>query len=321
MIFLLKIVVVLSGICFENVQSQVVNTSTSDLSIETVNYNEIWYKKSLSDEDNFKRLTGFINSSPTGKKLIEAAIRKANESGHTLYQLLSIGDGSLTDTTLVRRFQSQDPTKVVYETRSKVILNRHLKTLDAILDLSHELTHFTFREPFNPYDYRFGLKDFVANTVEGRGGEVDAYLVECRVLKEIFPSELRSRSSCIRVIDQKTGSLSKEQGIKEFYKIGAHFRNMMSEIKKFSLDQNEFKKVSDEEAIFISSAWGLPYPVAAVKEYQNIMDRVCKNDQNRLTIMQSALDRSPASTGGDSELKYKTMFEDYKNRCQFFLKD
>lgn len=321
MVFLGKIIVFLSVISGGNASAQVINTSISDLSIESVNYNEIWYKKTMSDEDNFKRLISFINSSSTGKKIVESAMRKASESGHTLYQLLSVGDGSLTDTTLVRRFQSHDPTKVVYETRSKVILNKHLKVLDAILDLSHELTHFTFREPFNPYDYRFGLKDFVANTVEGRGGEVDAYLVECKVLKEILPSELQSRSSCMRVIDLKTGSLSKEQGIKEFYKIGAHFQNMMNEIKKFSLDQNEFKKVSDEEAIFISSAWGLPYPVAAVKEYQNIMDRVCKNDQNRLTIMQSALDRAPASIGADPELKYKTMFEDYKNRCQFFLKN
>lgn len=289
---------------------------------EDVKYNDPWYKKSKSDEDNFKVLLNAISKSTTGKSIIDKATAKAAERGLTLYDVLAIGDGSLTDTTLVRRFQAQDPTVVDYETRSKVYINRHLKTLDAMLDLSHELTHFTFREAFNPYDHRFKLKDFIKSTVEGRGGEVDAYLVECKVLQELLPGEVGTRSNCTKVYDSKTGVISKEKGIQEFYKVGAHYTNLITDFSRFALDQNEIPKISKDEAIFISSAWGLPYPVAAVKEYENIMSKVCKNDSNRLTLLQNKIDRTPASTDASgSTLRFKNMFEDYKMRCQLFNKN
>jgi hypothetical protein len=106
--------------------------------------------------------------------------------------------------------------------------------------------------------------------------------------------------------------LSKQKGMMEFYKVGSHFRNLQKDFEKYSLNETDLPYVSKEQAVFISSAWGLPYPVAAVKEYANIMERVCRNDQNRLSLMQNKPDRTPAS---DS---YKAMFEDFKIRCQQF---
>jgi hypothetical protein len=289
---------------------------------EEIRYNDPWYNKNKSDEENFSRLLKAISKSETGKAIIAKARAHAEEKGMTITDVLGVGDGSLTDTTLVRRFQAQDPTIVVYESRSKVFLNKHLKTIDAMLDLSHELTHYSFREPFNPYDHHFKLKDFIKSTVEGRGGEVDAYLVECKVLQELLPGEVGTRSNCIKVYDKKTGTISKSRGIEEFYKVGAHFPELMKDFSKFAIEQTEIPKITSDDAIFISSAWGLPYPVAAVKEYQNIMDRVCKNDQNRLGMIQTKLDRSPASSENNQALfRYKNMFEDYKIRCQMFNKN
>lgn len=289
---------------------------------EEIRYNDPWFKKDKTDEENFNFLLKSIAKSASGKAIIEKAEAKAMTMGHKLTELLAIGDGSLTDTTLVRRFQASDPTNVNYETRSKVYINRHLKTLDAMLDLSHELTHFSFRDAFNPYDHRFTLKDFIRSTVEGKGGEVDAYLVECKVLQELLPGEVGTRSSCTKVYDKKTGSISKDKGIEEFYKVGAHYRGLIKEFDKFSLDQNEIPKLSGDEAIFISSAWGLPYPVAAVREYQNIMDKVCRNDSNRLSMIQATISRTPASENQNGQqLRFKSMYEDYKIRCQQFNKN
>jgi hypothetical protein len=292
---------------------------------QEINYNDPWYNKNKTEEENFKKILMAIAKSSSGKTIIQKATDKAAERGLTLIDVLASGDGSLTDTTLVRRFQASDPTNVAFETRSKVYINRHLKTLDAMLDLSHELTHFTYREAFNPYDHRFKLKDFIKTTVEGRGGEVDAYLVECKVLQELLPGEVGTRSNCTKVYDKKSGTLSKERGIEEFYKVGSHIRDFQKDLDKFSLDQNEIPKISGDDATFISSAWGLPYPVAAVKEYQNIMDRVCKNDQNRLGLLQTKIDRAPAQVGTEvgtsSSTRLKTMFEDYKIRCQMFNKN
>jgi hypothetical protein len=291
---------------------------------EEINFNEGWYKKSRSDEENFKRLVNELKTIPSGKSIIEKAIEKAALKGFTLYDVVAIGDGSLTDTTLIRRFSAANPAIVIYETKSKVYLNRHLKTLDALLDFAHELTHYTYREAFNPYDHHFALKDFIKGTVEGRGGEVDAYMVECKVFFELFPGSSSGQSNCLKVFDKKLGTVSKEMGIQEFYKIGTHFRNFKKDIEKFSINERDLPQASEAEALFISSAWGLPYPVAAVKEYTNIMDRVCKNDQNRLTLMENKITRSPANSNSlDHDLKegqtaYKKMFEDYKLRCEKF---
>lgn len=290
---------------------------------EELNYSEPWFQKSRSDEENFKRLVKALEKVPSGKKVIEKATEKAAQRGATLYDVVAIGDGSLTDTTLIRRFSASNPSQVMYETKSKVYLNRHLRTLDALLDFAHELTHFTYREAFNPYDHHFTLKDFIKGTVEGRGGEVDAYMVECKVLFELLPGSGSERSNCLKVYDRKLGAVSKELGVSEFYKVGNHYSEFKKDIEKFSLTEKDMPKANDGEAFFISSAWGLPYPVAAVKEYTNIMDRVCKNDQNRLTLMQNKINRSPASDGESREAAeaYKTMFEDFKIRCDKFTQN
>lgn len=292
---------------------------------EPINFNEPWYKRNRTDEENFRRLVNALKAVPSGKSIIEKATEKAAQRGFTLYDVVAIGDGSLTDTTLIRRFAATNPSQVIYETKSKVFLNRHLRTMDALLDFAHELTHYTYREAFNPYDHQFALKDFIKGTVEGRGGEVDAYMVECKVLFELIPGSSSGRSHCLKVFDKKMGSVSKELGVQEFYKIGAHYKDFKKDIERYSLNEKDLPQASEGEAYFISSAWGLPYPVAAIKEYTNIMDRVCRNDQNRLTMMQNKLTRMPASAIGaelensESQKAYRLMFEDYRVRCEKFL--
>lgn len=286
---------------------------------EDISLTDPWYRAGKSDEENFKRLVRGLEKVDTGKRVIQKATEKAAQQGLTLFDVVAIGNGSLTDTTLIRRFSASNPVQVMYETKSRVYLNRHLNTLDALLDFAHELTHFTYREAFNPYDARFHLKDFIKSTVEGRGGEVDAYMVECKVLRELLPKEGFSRSNCQKVYDQKMGSMSKELGIQEFYKVGHHFDALKKDLEKFAVNEKELPQASNNEALFISSAWGLPYPVAAVKEYANIMERVCKNDQNRISLMQGKINRAPASTDNTRDTQdYRLMFEDFKSRCDKF---
>lgn len=296
-----------------------------DVDLE-LNFNDPWYNKKLTDEENFKRLIKGLTKTHSGRLVIEKATEKAAQKGFTLYDVIAIGDGSLTDTTLIRRFAASDPAQVMYETKSKVFLNRHLRTLDALLDFAHELTHYTFREAFNPYDHHFSLKDFIKGTVEGRGGEVDAYMVECKVLFELLPGSGSDRSNCQKVLDKKSGKISKEMGSMEFYKVGNHYGDFVKEVEKFSLNEKDFPLATEDNALYISSAWGLPYPVAAIKEFTNIMERVCKNDQNRLTLMQNKLTRMPAGKEefelekNEGQIAYKTMFEDFKIRCDKFSK-
>ena len=65
--------------------------------------------------------------------------------------------------------------------RSEIRLNRELSMADALLDLAHELTHFVQREIFNPYSLQFSALQFLEESIEGQGGEAQAYISECKV--------------------------------------------------------------------------------------------------------------------------------------------
>lgn len=318
-IFIVYFLLVFSGLNTHAQTNYVGRSKVIDVD-QDLQFSKSWFQASKSDEDNLKLLLTVLKKSQTGIKILEKAQTKAYEKGETLLDVLRIGDGSLTDTTLVRRFSASDPTKVIYETKSKVYINRHLNLLDASLDLAHELTHFTFREAFNPYVPKFSMKEFIAGTVEGKGGEVDAFLIECKVYYELFPNKNENRSSCAKIKDAHSGELSREKGIEEFYRIGKHFDEFHKNIERYKLAKMDFPKVNKTDAQFISSAWGVPYPLAAFREYVNIMDRVCKNDSNRLSLLQQKIGRQPASDEVNTiQATYRTMSEEYNGRCQFFL--
>jgi hypothetical protein len=140
-------------------------------------YNRTWTKLAPFEKDSIKWLLMKLKTSETGRKLIGLAKTKARREGKSLLELIEGGEGSMTDTTLVRRFSPDEPNDVEYRVESQVFVNRDLMAKDALLDLAHELTHFVFREPFNPYGNTFSLNAFISNTIEGKGGEVDAFLM------------------------------------------------------------------------------------------------------------------------------------------------
>lgn len=272
--------------------------------------NKNWLKISGDERQSVRMVLDILLTSDTGKKIVAKAQAKANEEGKTLIDVIKAGSGSLTDTTLIRKFSPSSPDDVYYETRSVVYLNRYHNLKDAILDLAHELTHYVYREPFNPYRTDFSFKEFLTSTVEGRGGEVDAYLIECRVLSEVIGSRHVERSDCSRVRDH-AGHFSKRLAVKEFYKIGDYADRYWSRMAKFGINKNSVPWLSEDQAHFISSAYALPYPLAAYEEYVNIMSKVCENDSKRLTLMSSSASRAPASTSKS----YSDMQRSYNIRC------
>lgn len=281
------------------------------------NFSDRWIKISSSEEDSLKELFKILGKSKTGRKVLSLARKKASSYGKTLEELVEIGEGSLTDTTLVRKFSPSNPHAIEYESRSKVILSRNNSVKNAVLDLAHELTHFSLREPFNPYKAPFGLKEFIVSTVEGRGGEVEAYLVECKVLGELF-KKYQNQSNCHRVIDPGTGRVNKSRGVYEFYQLGQYLGSFKNSLKKHNIMPQSFSSTSGDTAHFISSAYGLPYPLAAVYEYESIMERVCVNDSKRLALMKKNLSRSPAEATGLSSA-YRDLAGLHTRRCEEFL--
>lgn len=275
-----------------------------------------WIRLGGTERESIDILLKILGDSATGQKILDKAQARAGKFNNELKDVIMAGEGSLTDTTLIRRFSPSEPDKMEYETRSKVYVNRRLRLVDAVLDLAHELTHYSFRTPFNPYNKNFTLEGFVKSTVEGAGGEVEAFLIECQVLEELFSEEAKQRENCQKIIDPETGNFSKKLGVEHFYRVGAHMRSFKQEMDDYELQAENFPHLSRGQALFISSAWGVPYPVAAFKEYVTIMGRACENDMKRLSLLKNRFSRSPASFS-DSK-KYQRMERDFLGRCQQF---
>lgn len=273
-----------------------------------------WMDYTSSSELNLKKLMELLSRSDTGEKLLKEAQYKASRSGLTLLDVIKVGEGSLTDTTLVRKFSPHSPEHVIYESRSVVYLNRHLAWDDALLDLAHELTHYIYRESFNPYSDSFNAKDFIKGTIEGSGGEVQAFLTECKVLSELFSKTVQSRSHCLKIQDE-SGALSFTKAVELFYHVGNYFDDFKSQLAKRGMDSS-FSNLKSEKINFISSAYGVPYPIAALMEYELVVNKVCENDKKRLAYLQQGPRqagqlRAPASASPDHD----KFIQSYTNRC------
>ena len=251
-----------------------------------------WTNFSKHDRMNVRHLVQQLAKSKTGKELLLKAKRKAAKNGETLLDIIQIGNGSLTDTTLTRRFSKDQPEHVHYESHSVVFVNKNLNQFDALLDLAHELTHYVYRQDFNPYELNFSLEEFIKNTIEATGGEVHAFVKECHVLKELFPSKYSTKKNCLDLLD--SGKISYQKGIELFYKVGPLYEDFNRLLSMSGLSQSKFPKLSGETISFVSSAYGVPYPIAAFKEYRTVLKKVCENDQRRVAYFKKS-GRAPAS--------------------------
>lgn len=269
-----------------------------------------WMDYTSSQELNLKKLLELLSRSETGEKLIKEAAYKASRTGLIIDDVIKVGESSLTDTTLVRKFSPHSPEHVIYESRSVVYINKNLAWDDALLDLAHELTHYVYRESFNPYAESFNAKDFIKSTIEGSGGEVQAFLTECKVLRELFSRKVQSRSNCQRIEDS-SGQLSFTKAVELFYHVGSYYDGLHAQLQKRDI-ASSFSDLKSEKINFISSAYGVPYPVAALMEYDLVVNKVCENDKKRLAYMQQGPRRGPASES-DQQAKF---VQSYSTRCE-----
>ena len=244
-----------------------------------------WMDHSPRPTTNIELLFHYLQQSPIGAKLLIKAQEKAYELGEELYQLIVPNRSSLTNTTLLRRFSRSSPTETTYSFRFKIHINQDLSVIDAVLDLAHELTHFTERETFNPYSSEFSASQFVALTIQGGGGEVAAYLTECKILNELFPQEISIRAKCNQ-IREGDHHYSSHKATKLFYRVGKDYEQIFQALISSGADKKTLELLSPLPPIFISSAHNTPYPLAALQEYFSIVEKACTNDQKRLQLQE-----------------------------------
>lgn len=272
--------------------------------------NKKWFQSQVKEESHVKHLLRMLVRSRAGKELVILANKKAKEQGDKLVDILKAGSGSLTDTTLIRKFSVNNPDDIEFENRSIVYINRDLNQYDAVLDLAHELTHFVYRSSFNPYKMNFTLSEFIKSTVEGNGGEAQAFITECQVQKELFPGQSQKRQNCHKIKNIGQEGFSMEKAISHFYEVGRFYKKFESTLHKHGIRDN-FPKISNTSPSFVSSAYGVPYPVAAFEEYLTVLNKVCENDKKRIGYIKQSRSRTPASIN--------EMESEIEKRCSDFI--
>ena len=253
--------------------------------------NRPWSKVTSQNRDNINLLVEVLKKSKTGQLLLKKAMDKLSPRGKTLLDIIAPSEVSYLDTTLIRKFKAQDPNSERYHYQSQIYLGRSLFPHQAILDLVHELTHFVFRRPFNPYKDDLSPSQFIRSAVEGRGGEVHAYLVECSVFKELFFPKTPLPLRCKELYDSKTGGFSKAKAISQFYQIGGHYRDFSLELEKKGVAKADLPLLAARRALFLSSTHGLPYPIAVYREFQMAMKNSCQNDSRRIERLKRELEK------------------------------
>lgn len=256
-------------------------TETTLFVERTWRWDQSWARMEKTPQASLKELVRILKRSPSAKKLLRQAIKKSHQNGQTLWDVIKPGPLSLTDTTLLRKFSPHDPSQVVIEDRSKVYLNTNLNVMDGLMDLVHELTHYTLRTPFDPYSEKFDLKALMANTIEGRGGEVDAYLQECQVYRELRGKKA-GKSKCRVIPSFSHGHVSRQEITQEFYKLGDYFEEFLIGLKSHNLNARDFPFLKQAKGRFVSSAYNLPYPNAVILEFESILRKVCENEKRRM---------------------------------------
>lgn len=287
------------------------------LHIEGTSKNKRWVDVYKDREQNVSYLIETLERSEMGKELLEMAQSKAAKHGSSVNEIIVPDVGSITDTTLTRRFSESRPDKIKYFVKSKIHINRELTVTQAVLDLAHELTHYIHRDAFNPYSNKFTIDSFIVSTIEGQGGEVDAYINECRVLYELFPDLDGARSKCDKVRNSD-GSYSKRNGAKMFYQVGTYRKSFNKILGYFQIPHTKFKMVTGDLPSFISSAYGEPYPYAAIKEYVNVMRKACRNDEKRVGLFGDKVKNRGRYPASSKEAKIFTKQNFDKIRKNYF---
>ncbi len=301
-----------------SVVPSVAHSTLGVITEDKLDYSKQWITLNINEHDAIFALITKLKTTKTGKKLLSLVESKAQNEGYSIDSLIVSGENSLCDTTLIRKFSAKNPTDVNYKTSSKIYLNKYLNTLDAILDLAHEMTHYVFRGVFNPYRSDVDLLSFIKATVEGEGGEVDAFMVECKVKEELLGKNYNISTLCQKLKDPISGEYKKELGIKFFYQVGDDHKKITRLLEKNEILPEQLVHLSKKEIAFVSSQYGHSYPLAAIYEYKTVMQKVCENDFKRISLLKSKLARAPASNNlksNDDEIKYHELQRNLAKRC------
>lgn len=276
------------------------------------------------DRQSLYNLLRIVKSTKFGRKVIKIAFDRYPK----FYERISIGDRSFTESTYSRTYSLKDGSEELM-IENHLTISRNLSRIDAVYDLTHELVHFLFRKPHNPYKMEFSMPEFVRHGIEGKGGELQAFEAECRLAWELekkakvephrlcekYRLAIREKEQPKRSLASRILSLfARDKAAKDFYSVGNYFVTLQGL-------QIELPKLSNENPIFISSLENSPYPYALIQEFVNVRKMACENNVRKARLIQQQAARArdgrdPTADANSLSKEYKRLSKYFRRHCQ-----
>lgn len=249
-----------------------------------------------------------------GDRLLKAAFQRYPK----FYNRISIGDRSFTESTYSRTYSLKDGSEEL-EIENHLTINRGLSRIDAVFDIAHELVHFLFRKPSNPYRMEFSMPEFVRHGIEGTGGELQAFEAECRVAWELERKvKIDSHRLCTRYKVTTPGkrfiAFDRAKAGRDFYSVGNYYITLQGL-------QIELPQLNNDKPTFISSLEESPYPYALIQEFVNVRKMACENNARKAELIQQQAararnGRNPAADIGSLNKEYTRLSKYFQRHCQ-----
>jgi len=238
-------------------------------------------------DDRFHKAIRLLTQVPTGQGLIQKALKLWSLSdARDLADTLKFGQASRTDTVLTRHFNPKTG-KEEREREITVFLREDQTQMELVLDMAHELVHATSRPSFDPYDPSLTVGKYIFAAIEGEGGEVDAVIVECQIgleLSKLAKVPVKRCESYQSMTSSNELSFDREKVRRDFYRVGDWKAQLEKELKsEFGL----FPLLSEKWPKLYSSTGHAPYPLALLREYQEITELACDNSRIRMRSVES----------------------------------
>jgi hypothetical protein len=250
-----------------------------------------------ADERRLRSVLKVLSKAPTGRELLFKAAalwntsKEESEIWDGLLEHLRWGTASRTDAVLTRHY---DPSthREKREREVTIYLKAGAPIADNVMDLAHELSHATAGGNWDPYDPELTAGKYIWSAIEGKGGEVDAVVAECSVGSELSTSS-RSRGTPGRspaaLFDKESWASRcatyrpnlREKIKREFYRVGQWQKKLKTRLGE---EAALFPLLTKEDPTLYSSTGRAPYPVALLREFEELTSSACKNSEHRASL-------------------------------------
>jgi hypothetical protein len=261
----------------------------------------VWFKAWSSPAE----LAEVLRSVPEGRNLLAAAEKKDS----AFMGKVSAGPASATETALEGKYVPLEG-KADLQRRSSITIKQGLPLSDAVADLAHELVHFTRRAALDPYQEDFDLGKLVRRGIEGEGGELEAFTLECQVAAALEKAHASFPAHQTGARYRSGGAFQKEKARADYYALGTWLPKAGAALKK------AFPELTPFEPVFVSGVSAKPYPLSLAEEFRKTRQATCESNRWRYKASAQAGNASgaPASSAFLEERKKLEAF--HQKHCQ-----